>query len=430
MKKINAIFTFAALISVAAFGQDRTVWRTSADVQEGGRGSIVGTVADMQTGRDRIILTPDDALSDQVTVDTDAVSTQYNGFGGTINGSPEIFVGSTGFSNIRTGDRVEVRGTVTGGSIIHAERITLLGRSVDAPQTGIGQTRSPGSVSVPTASGTSPATSQTRVGRVEGVIQQINADEGRLVIVTDRRQVLTVLTPQGTPVIYRGETYRTSNLEVGDRVRIDPESGSAVNGTEVRARSIEVTQSSQDAGSASRGVGAVSGRVMRVDRTNNVIHVDTGRGTIAVDVRSATDPTGRPVRARDVQAGDHIEMSGSYNGSTFVATTIRFTDESGTTITQGPASTIPPAAASSGDLGVVTIYGTVTQTLADGPQLVLRDTQNGGRAIRVYALEDLPVRTRSGTYSTATQLRVSDSLVIKAYRDGDGNYIAQTIRIR
>ena len=78
----------------------------------------------------------------------------------------------------------------------------------------------------------------------------------------------------------------------------------------------------------------------------------------------------------------------------------------------------------------MTIYGTVTQTLADGPQLVLRDTQNGGRAIRVYALEDLPVRTRTGLYTTAMQLRVSDSLVIKAYRDGDGNYIAQTIRIR
>jgi hypothetical protein len=61
---------------------------------------------------------------------------------------------------------------------------------------------------------------------------------------------------------------------------------------------------------------------------------------------------------------------------------------------------------------------------------VLRDTQNNNRIVRVYALEDLPVRTRSGTYSTATQLRTNDSVVIKAYRDGDGNYIAQTIRIR
>ena len=430
MRRIRAIFVFAALFAVAAFGQDRTVWRTSADVQEGGRGGITGTVADTQAGRNRMIVTPDDALSDQVTIDTDAVSTQYNGFGGTINGSPEIFVGSNGFNNVRVGDRVEIRGTATGGNIVRAERVTLLGRAVDAPQTGIGQTRTPTSISTPTASGTTPSSAPDRIGRVEGVVQQINAEEGRLVIVTDRREILTIRTPQGTAVRYRGDSYRISNLEVGDRIRVEPDGGGAVNGTEVRARSIEVTKSAQEAGSSSRGVGALTGRVMRVDRTNNVVHVDSGRGTIAVDLRSATDPTGKPVRARDVQAGDHIELSGSYSGSTFVASTIRFTDDNGTTITPGPSTTPAPSSGSAGDLGVVTIYGTVTQTLADGPQLVLHDTQNGGRAIRVYALDDLLVRTRTGTYSTAMQLRVSDSLVIKAYRDGDGNYIAQTIRIR
>jgi hypothetical protein len=431
MKKLQAIVAFAALSTVAAFGQDRTVWRTSADVQEGNRGSVVGTVSDTETGRNRLILTPDDALSDQVTVDTDSVSTQYNGFGGTINGSPEIFVGSSGFNNVRVGDRLEVRGTGTGGSIVRAERVTLLGRAVDAPQTGIGQTRSPNSISTPTASGTTPSTSAQRIGRIEGVVQQINFDEGRIVIVTDRREVLTVRTPQGTPVLYRGDTYRVSNLEEGDRIRVEPEGGSSVNGTEIRARSIEVTQSSQEGngGSPSRGVGALTGRVTRVDRTTNVVQVDTGRGTIAVDLRSASDPTGKPVRGRDVQAGDHVSLSGSYSGSTFVASTIRFTDDSGSTITQGP-STVDAPPSDSYDLGVVTIYGTVTQTLADNPQLVLHDTQNGNRTIRVYALEDLPVRTKAGTYSTAAQLRTTDAVVIKAYRDGDGNLIAQTIRIR
>jgi hypothetical protein len=430
MNRLRAIFAFAALSAVAAFGQDRTVWRTSADVQEGGRGTIVGTVADTQNGRDRMIVTPDNALSDQVTIDTDSVSTQYNGFGGTINGAPEIFVGSTGFNEIRVGDRVEIRGVAIGSSTIRAERVTLLGRAVAVPQTGVGQTRTPTSISTPTASGTTPSTAPDRIGRVEGILQQVNPEEGRLVIVTDRREVLTVRTPQGTLVRYRGDTYRVSNLEVGDRIRVEPEGGAAVTGNEVRARSIDVVQSAQDARgtSASVGVGALSGRVTRVDRTNNVIQLDTGRGTISVDLRSAADPSGRPVRGRDVQAGDHVELSGSYSGATFVATTIRFADDSGTTIEQGPATTVPdniPA-----DLGVVTIYGTVAQTLADGPQLVLRDTQNNNRTVRVYALEDLPVRTRTGTYTTAVQLKASDSVVIKAYRDMDGNYIAQTIRIR
>src|SRR3954464_5350923 len=114
MNKLRAIFAFAALTAVAAFRQDRTFWGASGDVQEGGRGSIVGTVADTQNGRNRMIVTPDNALSDQVTIDTDSVSTQYNGFGGTINGAPEIFVGATGFNEVRVGDRIEIRGVAIG----------------------------------------------------------------------------------------------------------------------------------------------------------------------------------------------------------------------------------------------------------------------------------------------------------------------------
>ena len=61
---------------------------------------------------------------------------------------------------------------------------------------------------------------------------------------------------------------------------------------------------------------------------------------------------------------------------------------------------------------------------------IIARTFVGGLQVGNYALEDLPIRTKTGTWSTATQLRVSDSVVVKAYRDGDGNYIAQTIRIR
>ncbi len=424
MNKIRAILVFAALSAVAVYGQDRNVWRTSADVQEGGRGSVTGTVSDTEPGRNRLILTPDESQNDRITVDTDSVSTQYNGFGGTINGAPEIFVGSSGFNNVRVGDRVEIRGTATGGEVVRAERVTLLGRPVEAPQTGVGQTRTPNSISTPTASGTTPSgATPGRLGRIEGVLQQVNAEAGRLVVVTDQREVLTVRTPQGTPVRYHGDTYRVSNLEVGDRVRIEP---SGTSGSEIRARSIEVTQSSRESGGAPTGVGGVSGRVTRVDRASNSIQVDTGPGTISVDLRNASDEAGKPIRARDVQAGDRVELSGTYSGTTFVASTLRFVDEGGGPNTPGPSLPGPPT----GDLGVVTIYGTVSQTLADSPQLILRDTQNGNRPIRVYALEDLPVRTRTGTYTTATQLRANDSLVIKAYRDSDGNYIAQTIRIR
>ena len=43
---------------------------------------------------------------------------------------------------------------------------------------------------------------------------------------------------------------------------------------------------------------------------------------------------------------------------------------------------------------------------------------------------DLPVKTKSGTYSTAERLKDGDAVVVKAFRDADGNYIGQTIRIR
>jgi hypothetical protein len=281
------------------------------------------------------------------------------------------------------------------------------------------------SISTPTASGTRPSTVPARPGRIEGVLQQINAEAGRLVIVTEQREVLTVRTPPRTPVRYHGDTLRISNLDVGDRIRVEIDGGAA--GTDLSARSIEVTQSTQESGSRTNGVGALSGRVTRVDRGNNTIQVDSGRLSVAVDLRATTDPDGKPVHAREVQAGDQVELSGSYTGSTFVATTLRFTDQN----EAAPAPSVNTVPARTlADLGVVTIYGIVTQTLADSPQLVLRDTQNDRLITRIYAVDDLPIRTKAGTWSTAARLRAGDSIAVKAYRDGDGNFIAQTVRVR
>ena len=431
MTKTKAIFMFAAMISVAGFAQDRSLWRTSADVQEGTRGTIVGTVADVLNGSSRIILTPDNDNYDQVTIDTDSVSTQYNGFGGTINGSPEIFVGSTGFSNVRTGDRLEVRGAGSGNGLLRADRITLLGRALAAPQTGVGQTRSPGSVSTPTARGTTSATSPDRLGRVEGVVRQVNADEGRIVIETDRREIRTVRATSSTPVYYKGDTYRLNNLEVGDRIRVEPETGSTgPSGSEIRAHLIDVMASIQETGgSNNRQVGSLSGRVTRVDRSSDVVVVDSGRGEVRVDLASASDSSGRAVRGRDLQVGDRVSLSGTYNGDLFVASTVGFGDAN-TLPRTTPTRPRTDSTMTVTELGVVTIYGTVVQSLDNSPQLVIRDTQNGGRTIRIYLLEDFAYRTKAGGYSTADRLKANDSIVVKAYRDADGNYIAQTIRVR
>jgi hypothetical protein len=426
MNKFRAIFAVAAALAVSAFGQDRNLWRTSADITEGARGSAVGTVVDIQVGSNRIVITPDESPSDRMTIEADAVSTQYNGFGGTINGAPEIFVGTPGFSNLREGDRIDVRGSGSANGVIRAERITLLGRPVPAPQTGIGQTRTPNSISTPTAGGSTPSTAPERIGRMEGIVRQVNPAEGRIVIETDRREIFTVRATSSTPVVYQGNTYRISNLEVGDRVRVEPESGTIASGSEVRAHSITVTVSSQETnGAPSRQIGTLAGRVTRVERTSEMIRVQGDRGPVSVDLTHASDASGAPIHARDMQAGDQVSMTGTYNNGVFVATTVRFTN-----LEQGPIEVRPPTGEANGayELGLVTMYGTVQATLANSPQLVIRDTQS--RTVRLYVTDDFVIRTKSGGYTTADRLRDGDAIVVKAYRDGDGNFVAQTIRLR
>jgi len=425
MLRKSATFSFFLLIAVSAFGQSGTQWRTSADVREGVRGSVIGTVADVDEGRRRFTMTPDDDRYGQVSVEADSVSTQYNGFGGTINGSPEIFVGSAGFANLRVGDRVEVRGVGRNTGVVGAEYVTLLGRPVPASQTGVGQTRTPNTVSPPTVSGTTPSTTAAVPGRIEGVVRQVNAGDGRVVIETDRREMITIRGTSSTPVYYRNTVYRLSNLEPGDRIRVEAE-GSTTGGSEIRARTIDVIQSAQDVGGSVAQVGALSGRVTSIDRRSNIVRVNDGRSDLRVDLSNAVDTSGRRVRAADMQVGDQVDLSGSYSGDTFVATTVRFGDEGMT-----PTSPTAPARPSGAPdfLGAVTIYGTVSQSLANGSRLVIRDSQSS-QSIPVYALEDFVVRSRNGGYTTADRLKEGDQVVVKAYRDGDGNYIAQTIRLR
>ena len=406
------------LLALPALAQ----WRTASDISEGSRGSIVGTVVDIDEGSSRLQITVDDDRHSRVPVIADTMATQYNGFGGVINGQPEIFMGTKGFSNLRLGDRVEVRGIGRGNHALGAEFVTLLGRSVPASQTGVGDTRPPNTISTPT---NAPPSSDISVyGRVEGIVRQVNADEGRVMVETDRREVITIRATRNTPVYYRGQKYQISNLETGDRVRIEPQSTST-SGGEVTARSMEVLQSVQEGGTT-RSVTQVSGRVTRVDRTTEMVRIDTGRGEVRVDLTNAYDSSGSRVRARDLQAGDRVQITGSF-GSTadlFAATTVRFLDANDNT-TPNP---LPPPTMNA-TLPLVTIWGTITESLGDGPLLGVRESKTNAM-FRINVADDLPIKMKSGAYSTAERLKDGDAVVVKAYRDGDGNYIGQTIRIR
>ncbi len=416
----NAGLLFAALlVGTNAWAQNRPVWRTSSDVVEGVAGSIVGTVADLGESGDQITIQTGDDQNGRITVATDSVSTQYNGFGGVIAGKPEIFTGSRGFSNVRQGDRLEIRGVGRGNGIVRADQIALLGRPVPAPQTGVGTTRSPSSgISTPTVGSTANV-----YARVEGVVRQVNAVDNRIVVETDRREIFNVRASGSTPVTYRGDRYQVSNLEVGDRVRIESDGASGAD-REVQARSIEVIRSVQE-GTGAR-VSSISGRVTRTDRAADIASVDTGRGEVRVDMAHAYDSTGRRVRAADLQVGDRLDISGDYGprSNVFSATTVRFGDED---VLATP--TAPPGPDYAPELVTITMSGTVTETLQNAAMLSIRDRVSG-RVVVLYVTEDFAVRTKSGSYITADRLNVNDNVIVKAYRDGDGNLIAQTIRVR
>ena len=430
MKRNVWLTAFLLVAAVSATGQDRSIWRTAADIREGAVGSIVGTVVDLEAGQRRIHIQPDNDPYQRVVVMSDSVSTQYYGFGGVINGSPEIFRGSSGFANVRLGDRIDVHGSGRPGATIAAGQVTLLGRSVEAGSVGVGNTRTGTSVSTPT--NTIPSDRPAiGAGFAEGTVRQVNPNDGHLVIQTPQRRMITINTTRATPVYYRGEVYRVGNIEVGDVIRVEPEPRTA-SADEITARSIEVTQSVQDtpaARPADQRLTAVIGRVTRVDRTGDTLQIDTGREDVTVDMMRAADGSGRRLRAADLRVGDEVDITGSYssNSEVFVASTVRFGPGDGAV---RPADTeVYVDAAPLSDFVVVSFSGTVTESLQTSPTLVVRDRATG-RTVQVFVTEDFEIRTRANAHAAARTLKAGDDLLIKAYRDGAGNLIAQTIRVR
>jgi hypothetical protein len=409
--RISAVWVICALAAVSSFGQDRT---------------MVGTVIDLEESRNRLQLRMDDAAQTIMIYEADPVTTTYHGFGTVINDKPEVFVGAQGFSNLREGDRLEIRGPLRDGGIYGAQRVTLLGRSVPASPTGVGSSRDPQrDASTPTAP--RAGTYDRSGGFIEGTVRQINERDGRLVVETTTRRMITVNTRRSTPVWYRGQQYQVTNLEVGDRVRIeaDPRDAQA---DEITANRIDVTISVQDAGTVPGGaggatIGVLEGRVTRVEPGLDYIYVDDGRGEVRVDMRNAEDARGDVLRARDVRVGDRVEITGSMNrvGDMYLASTVRFGTSGDTQDRDTPEPTRR--------YGLVTLTGTVTETLEGADTIGFRD-RDTNQVVRVWVAREFPVRTNAGGYANASTLRVNDSVVIQAFQDWDGNMVAQTIRLR
>jgi hypothetical protein len=406
--RISAVCALTLALAMSTFAQQRP---------------NVGTVVDIDEGRNRLQIELDDAAQSRVTIEADAISTTYHGFGSMIAGKPEIFTGSAGFSNLRLGDRLEVRGSQRAEGIFKADRVTLLGRTVQASPTGVGQTRDPErGVATPTDDRATGAVTAA-ANRVEGIVRRINDEEGRLVIQTTDRRMINVRTYRNTPVYYRGEQYRVSNLEVGDRVRIDADTRTN-DRDEISARRIDVVQSvqEQETSGTSATVTILEGRVVRVDPGLDYAYVNDGRGEIRVDMQDAEDDNGDLMRARDLQIGDRVEITGSYNrvGDMFLASTVRMAGATGERDEREEPFT---------RYSLVTFSGTITATLEDGATITLRD-RDTNRVERIWVSDDFVVSTSKGSHITAGALRANDTAVITAFRDGYGTLIAQTIRLR
>ena len=410
---MTVLARFAALLVVVA------VVSVPCQAQSG---SLLGTVIDIDEARGRLAIETDDAEQEMIVIETDAVSTSYYGFGGVIAGKPEIFTGASGLANMRLGDRIQVVGSVD-GQAWRARRVTLVGRDVAASTVGVGQTRRPTSATTPTPPIGADVVEDDG-GDIEGTVRDINEEEGRLVIQTTGRRLVTVRTYRTTPVYYRGGTYGVTNLEIGDRVRIEADARDA-QADEITARRIDVTLAVQDAGpdTATGGrVTTMSGTVTRIDDGAETAYIHTGRGELRLDMRRAEDARGEILRARDLRAGDRLEITGSLNpaGDLFLASTVRFV--TGGDGNANPGSADRPA--------VVTYTGSIVETLADGATLALRERETN-QLVRIWVTGDFVITMRNNTtHATARTLRAEDTVVIEAYRDAAGNLIAQTIRVR
>lgn len=417
--RILSLFALLSILSLSAFAQG---WYNAGDVGQGSRGSVVGEVIDVSSGAQRVDVETDGG--GRITIDTDAVTTQYNGFGTVIAGKPEIFIGSRGFSNLRVGDRISVRGTGRAGGSVLADQVTLVGRAVAASPVGVGGTRSP-STSVSTPVDERPGvTSTSTANTAEGIVRSISERDGRLVIETPQRRMITIRTYRNTPVYFQGQQFTVTNLEPGDRIRVEADPRDAQT-DEITARRIDVIQSVQDSTdgpSNSATVTVLEGRVARIDTVANVLFVTTREDEIRVDMTRAQDADGDRMGARDLRVGDRVEISGSFNraGDVFLASTVR----SGAGVGGGQ-----PRDDDFIRYSVVTLNGTVTETLDDATTLAFRD-RDSGRIVRLWVTEDFIVVLKNNVRSTADKLRVNDDVRIKAFRDEQGSLVAQSVTVR
>lgn len=441
--KQRAFAVFAALFTllttVPVVGQERTVWRTARDIQAGRNGAIVGTVDAVDTVRLMMTVRPDND-SAPVRVNTDAGTTRYRGFGdGSAN---DLYRGERGFMRVKRGDRVEISGVGSTAAAMAASDIRLLGRAA-----------TPATVPSPARTATTPSSPPApRSDQLDGTVRSVAAADNRFVIESTDRRFYTIRGTVDTPVTFRGQTYRIRNLEVGDVVRVDTDRRTF---DEIRPRSIAVLRSISDTPMTTpseRTIASVAGRISRVDLREERIRIEPQSGReVTVDIGEADNEDGRTYRPSEARVGDWVLVSGRYDASGVLrADTVRRTtrdavlrdedDDDDEDRDDEERDDEEDVFAREEDeeefddeeddrFSSIILSGRIVDSLSSADYLTIR-LDEANRDVEILVDDELIARTRSGGYVTASQLRIGESVTIRAYRHNRGTYIAQTIRVR
>jgi hypothetical protein len=364
---------------------------------------MTGTVTRVETNGFALV-SDDESASMTARIET-GTATRFAGLG--VNAT-ETATGNEGLRTLRVGDRVTVSGVGGAAATIRANSVTLIGRAID--------TRS-----------SSTSTDSNRF--IEGRIVDIRTTDVSFIVQTDSGTRTTVVGTRDTPVTYRGETARIANLEEGDRVRVEIDA--RLSSGEIRARRVEVlVDSTPDEGDVSdiRSENYLTGRVTRVEGNSNRFTLQVDRGAaVRVEAGRAVDREGRAFRVRDLQVGDRLRVWGSYsNPQTYRADRIEF----------GSADDVyqddefrDRGEDDFDDYSTVVFYGTVERNPPNEDKITIRD-RDSKRDIELVADEEFVVLREGATYLRAAQLRSGDRVVVKAFRDARGRYVAQTIRLQ
>ncbi|HEY0590478.1 MAG TPA: DUF5666 domain-containing protein [Thermoanaerobaculia bacterium] len=351
-----------------------------------------------------MLASDEDSASTAARIETTS-ATRYAGLG---VDATRTETGASGFTQLRVGDRVTVSGVGGAAATIRASSITLIGRAIEE--------RAGGAV-----------LDTNRF--LEGKVADIRPADQSFVLESDSGVRTTVVGTRDTPVTYRGETARIANLERGDRVRVEIDA--RLSSGEIRARRIEVLEDStpDDEISSIRSENYVTGRVTRVEANANRFTLAADRaGQIRVDASRAETSSGRTFRVGDLQVGDRLRIWGSYTGpQVFRAERIEF--GSPDDVYKDDEFRDRGEEAFEG-YSTVIFYGTVQKNPPNEDKLTIED-RDSRREIEIVADEEFVVLRETGsTFLRAAQLRSGDRVVVKAFRDRAGNYVAQTIRLQ